>query len=433
MAAPRKIKDGFIQLPDGRVLPEDWQIDGVPVTEIAAQQEASGEYETKTVRGGEIRQEDQKSASESGINQTGNRESGIRVSTPDSEVSSTLTSGATRSSKENAGSNTPRKNSDAEVNEKATPSSDGGEKSKAESDPINGGYKPGGLGGEFSFRTPAQVMARVRQGQDYLAEPTRKAMENARQTGSQVNAVRAEREAQLKEGGVDPARAKVLANMEAQNLLRASYGLPQFKESDIVTGPDGKPTLSTSSRDQRIFNEQRGAANYYGEVPTPMKNAGEKQLLGTSIKQPDGQIAFSTTKAGRQHLGTEGRARFAGIGDGFGGSGENPMDRAIVEGNSRNGIVDRAGVRATGRGTAFSAAGQFALEALDRLGAERRNEFQAGMAGRASDPNASVGVDATGQKRTAADLLKRNRMKKVMIESAATGGRLLPTANVFSR
>ena len=489
MAIKRKIPKGMIQLPDGRVVWEDFMIDGVAATEVAAQQEASGKYDNPIVKGGEIRQEDrtesmgkpmgtaqggepsgiygetssgQEKPQGTGIRVsdanvtsstlsgggggggtgtagfTGNfeqetpkeRERGIRVS--DANVNfSTLSGGGARTAgfRGNPGTDAARRNSDAEVNEKSSRSSDGGGKS----DPINGNYKPGGLGGEFRFRSPAQVLARVRQGQTLLNEPTRKAMAAAAQTGAQVNEVRSTREAEMKEAGVDPARARVLANMEAQNLLRAGKGLPQFKESDIVTGPDGKPSLSTSSRDARIFGEQRGAATYRSK-------SGD--LLGRSIRQPDGQIAFSTTRAGREHLGTEGRDRFAGIGDGFGGEGENPMDRAIVERNSQNGVINRAGIEGTRLfrrnadgsrgGQVMHAAGDFAGESLDRLGAERRAEFTAGMTGRAANPNASVGQDATGRKRTAADLLKRNKKKGVTVNSAATGGRDLPTENVFS-
>lgn len=286
---------------------------------------------------------------------------------------------------------------------------------------------------KFRLRTPEQVAARDAQGRAFLNRGLRARMNAAQVTGQQVNDLRSSREAELLDQGVSSGRAKIVAQMEAQNMLRASRGLPTYTTADIVGDEKQGYSLSPSARDQRIFNESRGLTEYGAEVRAPMKNAGETEVLGRSIMQPDGNIAFSTTAAGRKFMGTEGRDRFAGIGRGFGGPDENPMDRAIVENNSTNGVINRGAIEQVGRGTPMAAAGQFANQSLDMLGNQRRAEFSAAMNQRSTDPSQDVGVDASGKRRTAQDLIKRSQGLGGVLQRRAGMPKIYESENVFGR
>lgn len=286
---------------------------------------------------------------------------------------------------------------------------------------------------KFRLRTPQEVAARDAQGRALLNRGLRARMNAAQVTGQQVNDLRSSREAELLDQGVSSGRAKIVAQMEAQNMLRASRGLPTYTTADIVGDEKQGYSLSPSARDQRIFNESRGLTEYGAEVRAPMKNAGETEVLGRSIMQPDGNIAFSTTAAGRKFMGTEGRDRFAGIGRGFGGPDENPMDRAIVENNSTNGVINRGAIEQVGRGTPMAAAGQFANQSLDMLGNQRRAEFSAAMNQRSTDPSQDVGVDASGKPRTAQDLIKRSQGLGGVLQRRAGMPKIYNSENVFGR
>jgi hypothetical protein len=333
------------------------------------------------------------------------------------EAEKAVTEGSSKPEPQGSDNETRKTTEDSRVDERATikgqqeaqnsPAAGGKKKpdSNAEStEPQANPKEPYQIGkSEFRQRTQAEVDARNKQGRDFLARGANARMRAAAETGRQVNELKASREAELRDAGTDPARARIVAQMEAQNMLRAAHGLPQYKESDIVGDAKGGYSLSPSSRDQRIFNEERGATEY---------SDAKGNVLGNSIRQPDGNIAFSTTKAGREFMGTEGRDRWAGIGRGFGGPNESPMDRALVERYSNNGAVDMEGLRSSTQGSSMPAAGQFAQQSVRMLGDQRRAEFSAAMQGRTGgDAQQDVGVDARGTPRTAKDLIERARAK----------------------
>jgi len=298
------------------------------------------------------------------------------------------------------------------------------------------GYQIGSKDAPFEMRTPEEVDTRNAQGREFLGRGARARMNAARVTGQQANDLRSSREAELLDQGVSPAKSKIVAQMEAQNMLRVSRGLPTFTTTDIVGDEKQGYSLSSSSRDQRLFNESRGLTEYGAEVRAPLKNAGETELLGRSIIQPDGNIAFSTTEAGRKLMGTEGRDRFAGIGrnpEVPGLEGESTLSRAILEANSTNGVVDTQGVVNTQGSGVFAGAGKSALQAQQMLGNQRRGEFSAAMNQRATNPNADVGVDPTGKPRTAKDMLKRSQKLGGVLQRRAGVSGTYKSENLFGR